>query len=136
LPSPFSYNGDMSDKASPPSPVSVRFPSALDRWVRQQASLERRSVAEMVRILTEEARVTRLFPQIVFRDGPSGRRAAFLDGPDVWQVLEPYVLSGGDTGILRVSWPHLPPWKLETALRYYEVFPEEIDARIARNSAE
>jgi hypothetical protein len=89
----------------------------------------------MVRILTEEAQVNRLFPQIVYRDGPTGRRAAFLDGPDVWEVLEPYVLFDRNVDELRESWPHLPAWKLEMALQFYEAFPEDIDVRIARNNA-
>jgi hypothetical protein len=126
----------MRDSVAAPSPVSVRLPSSLDRWVRQQASMEHRTVADMVRVLTHEARVTRLFPPIVYRDGPTGRRAAFLDGPDIWEVLEPYLLNDQDEDILRESWPHLPAWKLEMAQRFHELFPEEIEARVARNNAE
>jgi hypothetical protein len=97
--------------------------------------MERRTLAEMVRILTEEALATRDFPTIVFVDGPTGRRAAFRDGPDIWEIIEPYLVSGRDRKVIDESFDHLPRWKLETALRFYERFPADIEARIARNLA-
>lgn len=97
--------------------------------------MERRTFAEMVRILAEEALATRAFPSLIFVDGPTGRRAAFRDGPDVWEIIETYVASGGDPVTTGESWPHLPPWKVSTAIRYYQLFPADIDARIARNAA-
>ena len=126
----------MNDNAKGPgNPVSVRFPKWLDARVREEASLERRTLAEMVRILAEEALATRTFPSIIFVEGPTGRRAAFRDGPDVWEIIETYLVSGRDPTIVLESWPHLPPWKVTTAIRYYEKFPSEIEARIERNAA-
>ena len=84
------------------------------------ATLERRSFADMARILTEEAIALREFPDILFTDGPTGRRATFRHGPDVWEVLEPYVLGGRDWGRLRRSYPELGESLLRTAVRYYE----------------
>jgi uncharacterized protein (DUF433 family) len=81
----------------------------------------------------EEAIKMSEFPDITFTDGPSGRRATFIHGPDVWEVLEPYVLSGKDWSILRASYPELDEALLRTAVRYYESYPGEIDARIALN---
>jgi len=97
------------------------------------ATLERRSFADMARILTEEAIALREFPDILFTDGPTGRRATFRHGPDVWEVLEPYVLGGRDWGRLRRSYPELGESLLRTAVRYYETYPDEIDARISAN---
>jgi hypothetical protein len=77
----------------------------------------------------------REFPDILFTDGPTGRRASFRLGPDVWEVLEPYVLGGRDWERLRQSYPDLDEGTLRTAVRYYETYPEEIDARIAANQA-
>lgn len=73
------------------------------------------------------------FPDITFTNGPTGRRATFIHGPDVWEVLEPYVLSGKDWTALRESYPDLPEGTLRSAIRYYESYPDEIDARIALN---
>jgi hypothetical protein len=35
--------------------------------------------------------------------------------------------------VLRQSYPEVDEATLRTALRYYEAYPEEIEARIARN---
>lgn len=97
------------------------------------AALEHRSFADTVRTLTEEAIKMREFPEIIFTQGPTGRRATFRRGPDVWEVLEPYILAGKDPSVLRESYPDLDEEMLRTALRYYESYPDEIDARIALN---
>jgi hypothetical protein len=115
------------------SPVSVRLPDRLDGKVRAIAALEHRSVAETMRVLAEEAIKTREFPDVVFVDGPTGRRARLIQGPDVWELLEPYVLGGRDWAVLRASYPTLDEALLRTAVRYYESYPEEIDARVALN---
>jgi uncharacterized protein (DUF433 family) len=81
----------------------------------------------------EEGVAMREFPGIHFVHGPTGRRARFRDGPDVWEVLEPYVLTGGDWEALRASYPELDEAVLRTAVRYYESYPTEIEARVALN---
>jgi hypothetical protein len=116
------------------APVSLRLPAEIAAKVRP--SLERRSDAEMVRVLTEEAVTMREFPGIYFANGPTGRRARFQRGPDVWEVLEPYVMSGNDWTALRESFPDTDEATLRMALRYYEQYPEEIRARIALNQGE
>jgi hypothetical protein len=115
------------------APVSLRLPEATEAKVRRLAALERRSFAEMVRVLTEEAVRMREFPGVYFADGPTGRRARLQGGPDVWEVLEPYLLAGKDWAILRQSFPHLGDAALHVALRYYEQYPDEIETRVALN---
>jgi uncharacterized protein (DUF433 family) len=117
------------------SPVSLRLPRATAEKVRRFAALEHRSLAEMVRVLTEEAIKMREFPDIVFTDGPTGRRATFRDGLDVWEVIEPYLLGGKDWSILRQSYPEVDEARLRAAVRYYESYPEEVEARIDLNQA-
>ena len=73
----------------------------------------------------------REFPDIVFVDGASGRRARFRDGLDVWEVVEPYLGAGKDWSVLRESYPEADEGKLPAAIRYYESYPEEIEARVA-----
>lgn len=82
-------------------------------------------------------------PGIVFRAGPTGRRAALASGPDVWEAVravksaraaEPglaeddlLALVAGNTGIaLRL---------LRMAIRYWASYPDEIDAEIAAAQA-
>ena len=116
-----------------PSPVSVRLQKATEDKVRVIATLERRSFAETVRLLTEEAIKTREFPDVMFTNGPTGRRATLVGGPDVWEVLEPYVVAGRRWPALKESYPDLDAALLNVAVRYYESYPDEIDARIALN---
>src|SRR5213595_1684230 len=115
------------------APLSVRLSDRIAGKIRSMAALEHRSLAEMLRLLAEEALTLREFPDLTFTDGPTGRRATFIQGPDVWEVLEPYVLAGRDWQALRKSYPELDESLLRTAIRYYEAFPEEIEARIALN---
>jgi hypothetical protein len=78
-------------------------------------------------------------PGIIFRPGPTGRRAALSGGPDIWEVIRAIKsarsaesglhdedllsLVSGNTGIV--------PRLLSTAVRYWAAYPEEIDAEIA-----
>lgn len=78
-------------------------------------------------------------PGIVFRDGPSGRRAALAGGPDVWEVLA--TLRG--TGLkdeqavaATAEWGVLTHGQVRTAVRYYADFRAEVDDRIALNRRE
>jgi hypothetical protein len=75
------------------SPLSLRLPTALREKVESIAALEHRSLADTLRMLAEEAITMREFPDVIFTSGPTGRRASFRRGPDVWEILEPYVLA-------------------------------------------
>jgi len=44
-------------------------------------------VSDTMRVLTEEAIKMRKFPDITFTHGPTGRRATFIHGLDVWEIL-------------------------------------------------
>lgn len=75
-------------------------------------------------------------PGIVFRDGPTGRRAALAGGPDVWEVMA--ALKGGEArgedAVSVAAGLPLGDHQVRTAVRYYGAFPEEIDRRIALNT--
>ena len=116
------------------APVSVQLPETVAAKVRQIAAAEQRSLAETIESLAVEALKVREFPGVYFMDGPTGRRARLHGGPDVWEVIEPYLHNGKDRQVLRECYPHVSEQVLQTALRYYETYPEEIVARIARNS--
>jgi uncharacterized protein (DUF433 family)/predicted transcriptional regulator len=118
------------------APLSIRLPDTIAAKVRTLAALEHRSQAEMLRLLAEEALKQREFPDIVFVNGPTGRRATFIQGPEVWAILEPYLLAGRDWEALVASYPDLDQRLLHTALAYYETYPDEIDARITLNQTD
>ncbi|RSM56562.1 hypothetical protein DMB66_34185 [Actinoplanes sp. ATCC 53533] len=124
------------------APRSVRFDegvlSRLDRYVKEHPGSSSSSVANM---FIDEALRAYEHPGIVFRPGPTGRRAALSGGPDVWEVVaaltavrdedpaldeEPLLLELSNvTG--------LTPAQVGVVLRYYAAYPEEIDERIALN---
>ncbi|MBK5220830.1 MAG: hypothetical protein JJE35_13790 [Thermoleophilia bacterium] len=76
-------------------------------------------------------------PGIVFRSGPTGRRAALAGGPDIWEVMAT-VKSGKARGEEAISATaellDLADSQVRTAVRYYGAFTDEIDRRIALNS--
>lgn len=78
-------------------------------------------------------------PGIVFRDGPTGRRAGLAAGPDVWEVVSS-MRSTGERGEEAVPATaellSLTDQQVRTAVRYYSDYPEEIDERIRRNVEE
>lgn len=90
------------------------------------------------RYLSEGLRRDR-HPGIIFRDGPAGRRAGVVGGPDVWEIIGA-VRSMPERREARVpalaERLGLPASKIRIALRYYGEYPGEIDDRIAANDAE
>src|SRR6185312_14612621 len=70
------------------APRSVRFDeqvlARLDRYVREHPGTSSSSVANM---FIDESLRSHEHPGIVFRPGPTGRRAALSGGPDVWEVI-------------------------------------------------
>ena len=75
-------------------------------------------------------------PGIVFRSGPSGRRAALLRGPDVWQVVSLLrsLDARGEAAIAEAAeWLGAPVAAIRQALSYYGEFAAEIDDEIAAN---
>lgn len=113
--------------------MNIHLPSEVAEKVRAIAAQEHRAIEETVEVLTEEAVKLREFPEITFVEGPTGRRARLRRGPDVWEVLEPYILAGKSWGVLTESYPFLDEAVLREAVRYYEAYPREIEARIALN---
>lgn len=78
-------------------------------------------------------------PGIVFRGGPSGRRAALAAGPDVWEVVSTLRGTGakGEEAIAStVETLGLTPQQVRAAVRYYGDYPDEVDERIRLNVEE
>ncbi len=120
-------------------PFSVRFhdASVADR-LKSEASARDRSASSLAEEIIDEGLRMRRHPQIAFRDGPSGRRAIVVGGPDVWEVIGGVV--GGNVPPAErvpraVELFALRREQVEGALTYYAEFTDEIDRRIARNLA-
>lgn len=78
-------------------------------------------------------------PEIFFREGPAGRRAVVVGGPDVWEIVS-VARSAPETGEALVSALAerlgVTESKIRLAIRYYGEYPAEIDDWIAANDAE
>lgn len=78
------------------------------------------------------------FRDITFRDGPTGRRAALIGGPDIWEVM--FTLKSGKARAKAITATaellNLTDSQVQTAARYYGTFPDEIGRRIALNTAD
>ena len=78
-------------------------------------------------------------PGIVFRDGPTGRRAGLAAGPDVWEVIATVRANGldGESALAAASeWSNLSLSQVRAAVRYYAEYTQEVDERITRNVEE
>lgn len=96
------------------------------------------SLSAAANLLVDEGLRMAAHPGIVFRDGPTGRRAGLAGGPDVWEVIralesarsaEPG-LSEGELLALVIDNTGLPLRSVRTALAYWASFPDEVGAQI------
>ena len=122
------------------SATPVRFdPPVADRLASFVAATPGMSLSSAANRLVDEALRVTEHPGVIFRPGPTGRRAALAGGPDIWEVIrairsahaaEPgldsddlLTMVSDNTGIaLRL---------LSTAVRYWAAYPDEVDAEIA-----
>jgi hypothetical protein len=121
------------------SSEAIRIESETLRALRERSSQSGEPIVRLAqRYIGEGMRLDR-HPGIFFRDGPAGRRAVVIGGPDVWEVIaaarsapergEELVLAlAGRLGV--------PVEKVRIAVRYYGEYPEEVDRFIAANEEE
>lgn len=118
------------------SPLSIRFDRALLERLRRTAARRDTTPSGLAQRLVDEGLRAQEFPGIVFRDGPSGRRAGLAAGPDVWEIAAALRDSElrGDVTVERVAAEmNLTAGMVRVALGYYGAYPEEIAAEIADN---
>ena len=119
-----------------PAAKSFRLPDGLAERLARRAADEGVSQTELVSALLDEGLKTRAFPGIVYRDGPTGRRAALAVGPDVWEIISTirHVSGSGERKVRNVAQMlSLNERWVRLAVEFYTVYPEEVDARIKAN---
>jgi hypothetical protein len=112
--------------------VSVRLNDALAERLRLRARAAGETLSDRLRRYAEEGIRREEHPLITFRDGPTGRRAKLLGGPDVWEVtmwLED-LASEPDPVAALVEESNLTRSQVDAALSYCAAYPDEIAARI------
>jgi hypothetical protein len=94
--------------------------------------------------LIDEALRTHEHALVVFRDGPAGRRARLIGGPDVWEVVravrsarqaEP-ALSADEVVALVTETSGVSDALVRAAIAYWADYPDEVDAMVARADEE
>src|ERR1700730_16714544 len=117
------------------APVSIRFDAALLARLRRRAGATAGSTTSALaqRLIDEGLRMAD-HPGVIFKDGPSGRRAALAYGPDIWEVIKflrevdergPAAIdAGAEVFAVDIS-------RSSTAISYYGDYADEIDAEIA-----
>jgi hypothetical protein len=127
------------------APSSVRLDDSvaarLAEFVSTHPGL---SASAATNLLVDEALRSHEHPWVVFRDGPAGRRARLVGGPDVWEVVravrsaraaEPDLTADevialvGDTGGVA---EHL----VRAAVDYWADYPDDVDAWMDRAERE
>jgi hypothetical protein len=117
-------------------PVAIRFDALLLDRMKRWAKANGTTVSASVQLFSDEALRMRQVPGIVFRDGPSGRRAAIEGSLDVWEVIEGVhsldkPVASDESAAEELA---LPVRVVKVALDYYARYPEEIDEQIAANA--
>lgn len=95
----------------------------------------------MTNLFVDEALRAEEHPGIVFRPGPTGRRAGLVAGPDVWEVIDTLrIVREADPELADDALAQataeamgLSERKVRVAVRYYAVYRAEVDERIAAN---
>lgn len=118
--------------------VSVRLDDRLAERLRLRARAAGESLSDRLRRYAEEGARRDEHPTITFRDGPTGRRAGLIGGPDVWEIAmwiddlgsvkNPAAQLAKDGVVTRAQ--------IDAALAYGAAYPEEIQARIDLHHAE
>jgi hypothetical protein len=97
------------------------------------------SLSSAANLLVDEGLRMMEHPGVLFRPGPTGRRAGLAAGPDIWEVVravrsartaepglsedELLALVAGNTGV--------PVRSIRVATGYWAAYPDEIDAEIS-----
>jgi hypothetical protein len=118
------------------STTSVRLDDQLRQQLADMAATEGTTVTELIERFLREGLACAAHPGIVFKSGPSGRRAALGGGPDVWEIVAGFRhTSGSEAKRLARLADQLGMHQRQVviALNYAADHPEEIEARIDAN---
>lgn len=120
----------------PRSTTSIRLEDELRSRLATLAGAEGTTVTELIERFVREGLDCAAHPGIVFKPGPSGRRAALAGGPDVWEVVSALRSSQGPeaerVAALAAQFG-IHERQVAIALDYAAAHREEVEARIQAN---
>lgn len=117
----------------------IRIGKEILHTLRERSRGSGKPIAHLAERYIEEGLRADRHPGVFFRDGPAGRRAVVVGGPDVWEIV------GALRGAPEKGEALVPALaerlgigenKIRAAIRYYGEYPQEIDDWIAANDAE
>lgn len=116
------------------TPLSIRFsPALLARLRRRATAVTGASTSALAQRLIDEGLRMADHPGVIFKDGPSGRRAALAYGPDIWEVVK-FVREVDERGAAALDAAAevfaVDVSRISTAISYYADYGDEIDAEI------
>lgn len=118
--------------------TSIRLDSELRERLAAAAAAEGTTVTELIERFAREGLASAGHPGIVFKPGPSGRRAALAGGPDVWEIASALrnVTGSEAQRVSKLAEQFgVHERQIVTALNYAAAHRDEIEARIRANDA-
>lgn len=122
------------------SPTSIRFDDpVIERLTSRVARHPGRTRSAVVARYVDEGLRMDEHPGILFREGPAGRRATVVGGPDVWELVravksartaEPE-LSEAELVAMLVDNTGVPGHMIRTAVGYWSAYPDEVEELVA-----
>ncbi len=126
------------------NPTPVRFDMVVaDRLAAFVSINHGLSLSAAANMLVDEGLRMMEHPGVIFRTGPTGRRAGLATGPDVWEIVrtvrsaraaepdlderELLAMVAENTGV--------PVRLIRVATGYWAAYPDEIDAEVAAADA-
>jgi hypothetical protein len=116
-------------------PISIRLPEQTVDRLADRADRSHMPPRTLAQRYVEEGLRMDEHPLVRFADGPSGRRARLVGGPDVWEVVGVARDNGGDLAET-AAYLELTLGLVQAAASYYAAYPQEVDERIERNRRE
>lgn len=118
------------------STTSVRLEDELRARLAAAAASEGSTITELIERFAREGLASAAHPGIVFRPGPSGRRAALAGGPDVWEIVAALrQVTGSEAERVAALADELGIHERQVliALNYAAAYGDEIEQRIHAN---
>ncbi|MGH3949100.1 MAG: hypothetical protein ACRDSE_08255 [Pseudonocardiaceae bacterium] len=118
--------------------TSYRMDPGIKARLERQASAEGLTERALLERLVVEGLDALQYPGIVYREGPTGRRAALAVGPDVWEVISAlrYTVGSDEERVAALADQFaLHARHIRTAVDFAAAHREDIAAQVAANDA-
>jgi len=115
--------------------LSIRLPELTVGRLGDRAGRLRMAPRTLAQRYVEEGLRMDDHPLVRYADGPAGRRARLVGGPDVWEVISVAHDNDGDLQAT-AAYMELPLGLVQAAAAYYGAYQQEIDDWIERNRRE